>query len=282
MGIKLRRFEPSKVSYASTPALIEDVQHLTKSETYYRIQMPEGRSLGHQPGQFVQVSVFGVGEAPISICSSPTQGQGFELCVRRVGSVTGAMHRLTEGAMLGIRGPFGVGFPVDKLKGRNLYLIAGGLGLAPLRSLINYVLDKRPDFGDVHIVYGTRSPDDILFQRDIISWSTSDIVNFHMTLDIAPVSWRGNVGVVTTLFSKLPGKPEDTSAVVVGPPIMYKFVVRELLEMGLAPEDVYLSLERRMKCGLGKCGHCQINQVYVCQEGPCFCFADLTDLPEAI
>ena len=282
MAIKLRRFEPSKVSYLSTPAIIEDVERQTRSETLYRIQMPDGEPLGHQPGQFVQVSMFGVGEAPISICSSPTHTSDIELCVRKVGSVTGAMARLTQGATLGIRGPFGVGFPVERLTGRNLYLIAGGLGLAPLRSLINYVLDKRPDFEDVHIVYGTRSPEDILFQRDIISWSTSDIVNFHMTLDVAPTSWRGNVGVVTTLFNKLPCPPEATSAVMVGPPIMYKFVVRELLEMGLLPENLFLSLERRMKCGLGKCGHCQINQVYVCQEGPCFCYADLSELPEAI
>ena len=282
MGIKLRHVEPSKVSYIAVPALIESVSKLTKSETFYRIQMPEGRPLNHQPGQFVQVSLFGVGEAPISVCSSPTQKQGFDLCVRRVGSVTGAMHRLAEGATVGIRGPFGTGFPVAQLAGRDLILIAGGIGLAPLRSLINYVLDKRPEFGDVHVVYGTRSPDDILFQRDIISWSTSDIVKFHLTVDIAPGGWRGNVGVVTTLFSRLPVDSHRTSAVVVGPPVMYKFVVRELLEMGVAPDQMFLSLERRMKCGLGKCGHCQINQVYVCQEGPCFCYADLADLPEAI
>ncbi|MBE7560146.1 FAD/NAD(P)-binding protein [bacterium] len=282
MGIKLRHFEPSKVSYLSLPARIESVQKLTRAETLYRIQLCDGRPLGHQPGQFVQVSLFGVGEAPISITSSPTQTPGFELCVRRVGSVTGALARLSEGATLGIRGPFGSGFPVQQLTGRNLVLVAGGLGLAPLRSLINYVLDKRPDFGEVHVVYGTRSPDDILFQRDIISWSTSDIVRFHLTVDIAPVGWRGNVGVVTTLFPRLTVDPDNTSAVIVGPPVMYKFVVRELLEMGVSADQMFLSLERRMKCGLGKCGHCQINQVYVCQEGPCFCYADLADLPEAI
>lgn len=282
METEFRRVESATASYVPEMARIVDVRALTGSETLYQIRLENGRELGHEPGQFVQVALLGIGEAPISICSSPTQKGFFELCVRRVGLVTTALRKFSPGDPVGIRGPFGHGFPLDRLRGKDLILVAGGLGLAPMRSLINYVLDRRNEFGEVHILFGTRSPDDILFKNEVLCWLASNAIKFSMTVDVADTSWRGNVGVVTTLMRDLPVKPDRTAAVIVGPPVMYKFVVRELLSLNINVDDIYLSLERRMKCGMGKCGHCQINHVYVCQEGPCFPYRAILSMPEAI
>lgn len=281
MPVQLEKISNETGSYLPDPVIIEDAYMLSATEKFYRLRFDPPRSLGHQPGQFVQISVPGVGEAPISICSSPTDENAFELCIRRVGTVTSILHKMEKGDFLGIRGPFGRGFPVDKLKGRDLVMIAGGLGLAPLRSLINYVLDRRGDFGEVTILYGTRSPSDILFTHELISWQQMPGVNFQITVDVAPLNWRGHVGVVTNLLRQLKVHAGKTAAVLVGPPVMYKYVIQELKELRIPDNEIYASLERRMKCGMGKCGHCQINYIYVCLEGPCFCYSDIVDLKEA-
>jgi sulfhydrogenase subunit gamma (sulfur reductase) len=268
--------------YMPTMARLLAVEQLTGLEKLFTLELPEGYSLGNEPGQFVEVSLFGVGEAPISVSSSPSRSNGtFELCVRRVGDVTNAIHELGAGSLLGIRGPFGNPFPIDKMKGKDVLFAAGGLGLAPLRSLINEVLDQRSHFGRVIILYGTKQPSEILFKDELAQWAERDDVEFHMTVDRGDESWQGNVGVITTLFPKISVNPRATVAATCGPPIMYRFVLMELLGKGIPETQIYLSLERRMKCGVGKCGHCQINGLYCCQDGPVFRYADIKGLEEA-
>ena len=268
--------------YQPTLAEMVKIEQLTETEKLFTLYLEGGRDLGHRAGQFVEVSVFGIGEAPFSVTSSPTRNSTFELCVRDVGDVTGALHRMKPGSTIGIRGPFGNGFPVDKMKGQDLLFAPGGLGLAPLRSLINQVLDERESFGRVIILYGARNPSELLFKDELAQWEARDDVELYVTVDRGDESWTGNVGVITTLFPKITMNPRSTVAVTVGPPVMYRFVIMELLGKGIQDGRIFLSLERRMKCGLGKCGHCQINNVYVCQKGPVFSYAQLKELPEAI
>ncbi len=263
-------------------AEIVNITSLTPREKVFEFKMPNGKVLGQVPGQFVEVLIPTVGEAPISVSSSPTRGNTFQLAVRDVGSVTHALHGLQKGAKVGIRGPFGNGFPIDKLKGKDILLIAGGIGLFPLRSLIQYVMDDRNSFGKVTILFGARSPAERLFLDELASWSKRPDIEFLETVDKGDDTWKGNVGVITTLIPKVQLTPKKTMAVVVGPPIMYRFVLAELKKRDLPDENIIMSLERRMKCGVGKCGHCQINGIYVCQEGPVFSYAQLRNLREAV
>ncbi len=256
---------------------------LTQLETVFTLKLPENLSLGHRPGQFVEVSVFGVGEAPISISSSPSRSNGtFELCVRKVGDVTSALHDLAVGDSIWVRGPFGRGFPIEKFRGKDVLFAPGGLGLAPLRSLINQVLDERALFGRVIVLYGARNPSELLFKPELQDWSQRSDLELHLTVDHGDESWTGNVGVITTLFKNVSVNPRNTVAVTCGPPVMYRFVLMELLGKGISEGNIYLSLERRMKCGIGKCGHCQINNVYACQSGPVFPYPEIKGLEEAL
>jgi sulfhydrogenase subunit gamma (sulfur reductase) len=264
-------------------ARIAKIEPLTALEKVFTLELPDGLSLGHRPGQFVEVSVFGVGEAPISISSSPWRSNGhFELCVRKVGDVTSAMHRLQPGATVGVRGPFGRGFPIEKFRGKDVLFAPAGLGLAPLRSLINQVLDERALFGRVIILYGARNPSELLFKDELKLWGERNDIELLLTVDRGDETWTGNVGVITTLFRHISLYPRNTVAVTVGPPAMYRFVLMELIGKGVSEGNIYLSLERRMKCGVGKCGHCQINSVYACQSGPVFPYSEIKALEEAL
>ncbi|GAH93857.1 unnamed protein product [marine sediment metagenome] len=258
------------------------VEPIAEREKVFEFRLKDGKELGHKPGQFVELSIFGIGEAPISISSSPTKKRSFELAVRAVGNVTNALHNLDIGATVGIRGPFGNGFPVDNLKGKDIVIVAGGIGLFPLRSLINYILDKRSEFGRLIILSGSRTPQERMFVNELEKWHKREDVELLETVDKGDEKWIGNVGVVTTLFPKVDVDPQKTFAITVGPPVMYKFVVAECQKKGIPDERIAMSLERRMKCGIGKCGHCQINGVYVCQEGPVFTYAEVKKLREAI
>ncbi len=269
--------------YAPRMARLAEVRPMTELEKLFVIELPNGESLGHQPGQFVMVAIPGVGEAPISISSSPSRSNGrFELCVRRMGDVTGALHRMKPGDVVGIRGPFGHGFPIEQMRGKDILFAPGGLGLAPLRSLINQVLDERGSFGRVIILYGAKRPAELLFRDELEQWAARDDVELHVTVDRGDETWTGNIGVITTLFPKVTVDPRNTVAVTCGPPIMYRFVLMEMLGKGIPETQIYLSLERRMKCGLGKCGHCQINHLYACKEGPVFTYAQIKNVPEAL
>ena len=264
-------------------AHIVKVEQMTALEKVFTLQLPDGRPLGNRPGQFVEVSVLGVGEAPISVSSSPSRSaETFELCVRKVGDVTAALHGLKAGDKVGIRGPFGHGFPIESFRGKDMLFAPGGLGLAPLRSLINQVLDERALFGRVIILYGARTPAELLFKDELQRWAERADVELLLTVDRGDESWSGNVGVITTLFKFVSVYPRNTVAVTVGPPVMYRFVLMELLGKGISEGNIYLSLERRMKCGIGKCGHCQINNIYACQSGPVFSYKEIKGLEEAL
>ena len=278
----IQEARPAVELYTPRPAQLVRVTSLTPREKVFEFKIKDGPELGHIPGQFVEVSVPGIGEAPISISSSPTRNGTFQLSVRNVGDVTGALHQLKEGAVVGIRGPFGNGFPLAALEGKDILMVAGGIGLFPLRSLVQYIMDRRRQFGKVMMLFGARSPAERLFPNELAAWSMSPDIEFHETVDRGDESWKGNVGVITTLISKVDIDPRKTMAVVVGPPIMYRFVTVQLKKRDLPDENIIMSLERRMKCGVGKCGHCQINGVYVCQEGPVFTLAQLRNLREAV
>ncbi len=273
----------SESIYVPTPAQVVKITPLTAMEKLFTFQLPHGSSLGHRPGQFVQVSLLGIGEAPISISSSPSRSNGtFEVCVRKVGDVTGAIHGLGEGAHVGVRGPFGVGFPLEKFKGKDILFAAGGLGLAPARCVINEVLDERGAYGRVMILYGAKTPGELLFKEELEALARRDDVELHVTVDRGDPEWRGNVGVITKLFPKIVVDPRNTVAITIGPPIMYRFVLMELLSKGIPEGEIWLSLERRMKCGIGKCGHCQMNNLYCCLHGPSFTYAQIKGVEEAI
>ncbi|MBI4495767.1 MAG: FAD/NAD(P)-binding protein [Deltaproteobacteria bacterium] len=272
--------EPS--IYLPRPAEVVRAEPLTQMERLLEIRLPGGRELNHQPGQFVEVSLFGIGEAPISVSSSPTRGGSFELAVREVGNVTRSLHTLRPGDGVGIRGPFGRGFPVEEMKGQDILIVAGGIGLVPLRSLIHYVLDRRSEFGRLIVLFGAKTPSEQLFLNELAQWRKSPEMEYRETVDRPDGAWKGNVGVITTLFPKISVDPKKTVAVIVGPPIMYRFAILEAQVKGLPDERIIVSLERRMKCGVGKCGHCQIHHLYVCQDGPVFPYSQIKGLKEAI
>jgi sulfhydrogenase subunit gamma (sulfur reductase) len=268
--------------YLPEMATICRVETMTEWEKLFEVELKSGRPLGHDPGQFVEVSVFGIGEAPISVSSAPDGKNSFEMVVRNVGNVTGALHRLEAGATIGLRGPFGTGFPLDELEGRNLIMVAGGLGLVPLRSLIQTVLNNRSDYENVTIFYGCKQPAELLFRDELAQWQDRDDVDLQVTIDRPHPDWDGKVGVVTTLFEGIDLDPRTTTVVLCGPPIMYRFVILECMNRGVAEEDIIVDFERRMKCGVAKCGHCQINNKYVCQDGPVFRYHEIAALREAI
>jgi len=269
--------------YQPRVARIVDIKNFTEKEKYFRFVFDDGQGIEYAAGQFMEVSIFGVGEAPISICSAPGKREDLEMCIREVGDVTGALHALDVGDTVGLRGPFGNGFDMDTVAGKDLLFVAGGLGLAPCRSFIQAALNEPDKFGKITVLYGAKSPQDLLYPDDLKVWAKREDCEFMMTVDRGDESWQGNTGVITTLFRKI-GKvdPANTAAFIIGPPIMFKFAVLEMLAMGLRKPNIYCSLERRMKCGLGKCGHCQIRNVYVCQEGPIFSYAEVMRLREGI
>jgi len=272
----------SNTGYEVKEAHILRTTKMTEQDKLFEVALQYGEILDFEPGQFVEVSLLGVGEAPISICSSPTRRDSFELCVRAVGRMTNALHRLKAGTEIGIRGPFGVGFPVTPMVGHDILMVAGGIGIAPLRSLINYVMENRRDFGRVHILLGCRDPRLMLFGNEIQTWQKRLDIGFSCTVDRADPDWKGNVGLVTALIPGVDIDPENTFAVIVGPPVMYRFVIKELLAKGITENRIVLSLERHMKCGLGKCGHCQLHDIYCCQDGPVFFYDHIKNMKGAI
>lgn len=259
--------------YRPWPARITSITDLTATERLFEFRLIDDKireAFHHEPGQFVELSIFGVGEAPISISSSPTKAGFIELCVRRAGTFTTALHQLQCGDIVGIRGPFGKGFPYQQMKGHDILLVAGGLGIAPLRSLINYIHDERSEFGKVTIIYGSRNPQEVMFRDQFEMWRHRKDFDLYLTVDHPDETWDGRVGLVTKCFEDLEIDPENTFGAVCGPPVMYKFVVAEMRKKDISYDRIYMSFERNMKCGMGKCGHCQIGHQYCCIDGPVF------------
>jgi NAD(P)H-flavin reductase len=232
-----------------------------------------------RPGQFVFVSVFNFGEAPISICSSPTFSKGLQLSIKKVGSLTGEIHRYSEVYEIGVRGPYGNGFPLERLYDNDLLFVGGGIGLAPLRSLIQYVFAKRSKFGHITILYGARTPGDIVFKEDLSTWRREKDVKVLMTVDRGDSGWKGEIGPVTHLWQETRPSPSNTKVIICGPPVMISYVIFDLLKMGFAEEDIISTLERNMKCGVGKCGHCSIGSQSTCIHGPVFTYREMKEFP---
>ena len=226
-------------------------------------------------GQFGEFSVFGIGEAPFCISSSPTRRDHLEFALQRVGKVTNALHRLGVGAELGFRGSYGNGFPLDFLQGKNLVFVAGGIGLAPLRSLIWNVIDNRNKYKKINIIYGARSPADLCFKYDLEAWDRNKTVNMVTTVDKGDDTWTGREGFVPQVLEQVAPSASDAVAIVCGPPIMIRFTFPVLEKLGFAPEQMLTTLEKRMKCGIGKCGRCNIGNIYVCRDGPVFSYAQI-------
>lgn len=261
--------------------VVTDIRKDTPDVKTFRVNaLNGGKVFEHIPGQCAMLSIPSVGEAMFSITSSPTNKEYMEFSIKKCGCLTNWLHEMEIGQEIAIRGPYGNGFPVDtELKGKNLLFIAGGIGLAPLHSVINYVLDKRENYGSIDIVYGARSKEDLVDIEEIQqTWAKQEGVHVYLTIDRAQENWDGNVAFVPTYVKEL-NFSTDKTALVCGPPIMIKFVLAALQELGFEQTQVYTTMELKMKCGVGKCGRCNIGDKYVCKDGPVFRFDQLGVLP---
>ncbi|GAB4372081.1 MAG: FAD/NAD(P)-binding protein [Deltaproteobacteria bacterium] len=271
-------------------AEITRLHALTDLETLYEIRIldPEERKrFSFHPGQFLMLELPGIGEAPFSISSSPSRHGSFELCIRKVGNLTGFLSRVGRGTPVGIRGPFGTWFPLEEMEGENILLIAGGLGLAPLRSAIAHVQENRCRFADVDIVYGAKDPSRLLFPYLYEMWKQDDM-GLEIIVEHPDPSWNGSVGRITEKIAEVVSRKEDPAffrqvyAIVCGPPVMFQFVCNQLTEYGIPMRKMFVSLERRMHCGMGKCCRCNVGSTYTCLKGPVFDYWTVMNLAEAI
>ena len=259
---------------------VMDITSETPDIKTLRVVGKVGLPFDFMPGQCAMLSVPPIGEAIFSITSSPTCRECLEFSIKNVGKVSGYLHSLEPGRKIGIRGPYGNGFTVEAMKGKDLLFIGGGIGLAPLRSLIGYCFDNRIEYGKIDIVYGARSPADLIRKSEVKeTWAEQPNTKVHLTVDAEHPDWQGHVGFVPSYVTELGFKPENKIAITCGPPIMIKFVLKALEELGFAPEQIITTLEMRMKCGVGKCGRCNLGHVYVCKDGPVFSLAELNQLP---
>ena len=277
-----------KNSYIPIMAEIQSIERLSKDEMLFRVHLPQ--PLNHHPGQFVMVGLPGIGECAISISSSPESGKILEMVIRKAGNVTGALQQLKKSDLISIRGPFGSGFDLDEFRYKkdngikDIVIIAGGLGLVPLRSLIIPIMEHKSDYGRIHLIIGSKTPGEALFRSQIQTWRSQPDCSITELVDDPDLQeWDGDIGLVTEPIHKLKIDEKNTLVVLCGPPVMYKFVLMEIkMNFNIPDEHIFVDLERRMRCGLGKCGHCQINHVYCCKEGPVFRYSQLTDLAEAL
>ncbi len=261
--------------------VITNVRRDTPDVKTFRVVGLDSKKLfEHMPGQCAMVSIPGVGEAMFSITSSPTNTEFMEFSIKKCGCLTSWLHQTEEGQQVTVRGPYGNGFPVESaFKGKNMLFIAGGIGLAPLRSVINYIRDNRENYGTVDIVYGSRSMDDLVDFKEIEEeWKNEKDFNVYLTIDREQEGWNGHVGFVPNYVKEV-NIPTDRTAVLCGPPIMIKFTLQALLELGFDKKQVYTTLEFRMKCGIGKCGRCNVGDKYICKDGPVFRMDELQELP---
>ena len=263
------------------PCSVRQVVKETSDTFTLTLEAPSGgRGNWFQPGQFSMLWVFGVGELPISISGDPTERDRLVYTVRSVGQATQTLVSCEVGEAVGVRGPFGTGWPVEQAQGRDVLVIAGGIGLAPLRPVIYEVLHNREKYGRLVILYGARSPRDLLYRKELAAWARQRETQVLVTVDYGGLNWRGNVGVVTTLFKYVRLQPAHSLTFACGPEIMMRFVARDLETYGLARENIYLSMERNMKCAVGFCGHCQYGPHFICKDGPIFSYDRLRPLLE--
>lgn len=264
--------------YRSIPAEITSI--VDESPNIKTFELEPESSIEFATGEFIQLSVPGLGEAPFTPSSSPDVVDTLEVTIMEAGEVTGKLHNLSEGDLVGVRGPYGKGYPLDEMADRDVLVVGGGVGLAPLRSLLYDLMAQSAKFGKISLKYGARTPDHLIYKDQLEQWSgTGSEIDLELTVDEGNEEWEGNVGVVTTLLEDLDVDTEEGIAVVCGPPIMMKFTTQSLVDY-FNPEDIYLSLEKNMSCGIGMCGHCQLGKYYVCKDGPVFTYDQVKDIPD--
>jgi sulfhydrogenase subunit gamma (sulfur reductase) len=260
-----------------------EVRDLASEIKFLRVEMQNGGGESfrtYQPGQFAFISAFGLGEAPFGIANTADRGPLVDFAIARLGSVTTGLHELGVGDLVGVRGPLGNAFPMDDFKGKNLIVLGGGIGGAPLRPVIQHVLDHRSDYESLTIIWAARRPDLLVFTDEYDEWRAAPDTALHLTVDTPDEKWDHNVGLITQLLEKVAPSPHNAISVTCGPPIMIKYVTRMLAGMGFAAEDSYVTLEARMHCGLGKCGRCNLGEKLVCVDGPVFNMAEVGGLLE--
>ena len=239
------------------------------------------KAFHHMPGQFAELSMFGKGESPIGIASSPTEEEFLLFTVKKTGVLTGELHNVTEGKVIGVRGPLGKSFPIDRMKGKNVVIVGGGFAFTTLRALTKYMIDdgNRDDFGEITVIYGARSPGELLYKEELKEWEAREDLKTYITVDKGDENWKGREGFVPAVLEEVDPSSKDALIAVCGPPIMIKFTLPVIKKLGFAASDTILSLEMRMKCGIGKCGRCNIGSKYVCKDGPVFTLEELDVLP---
>jgi sulfhydrogenase subunit gamma (sulfur reductase) len=271
--------------YIPFPMRVEEIIAETEDENIKTFELSflgkaDAERFVYTPGQFAEISVFGKGEAPFGMASTPTNPSRLAFSVSKIGVVTGALHRMEKGDVVGVRGPLGNGYPLETFKGKNLILVGGGFGFSTLRSLTNFILhdSNRKDYGDLTVIYGARRPGLLLYKKDLESWGGRGDLQLHLTVDKGEDGWQGHVGFVPDVTRSVAPNPRKAFAVVCGPPAMIHFTLPVLQELGFRDESIFLSLEMRMKCGIGKCGRCNVGSKYICSDGPVFSQAELSRL----
>jgi NAD(P)H-flavin reductase len=266
------------------PIRAELLEVKAETPTIKSFRMALDEPVPFRAGQFVQLTVPGLGEAPFTPSSSPSVHDEMEITILKTGSVTDSLHAIKEGSdgvELGVRGPFGKGYPTEKMKGHNVVVVGGGVGLAPLRSLLHHVFEHLDDYKRVAVIYGSRNPSELLYRERFAEWAARDRVSFGVTVDVPDATWKGNVGVVTTLLKDFDFDIADSFVVSCGPLVMLRFVTLTCLNVGFKPEQIYLSMNRKMSCGFGKCGRCNIGPFYLCKDGPDVCYDKIKDYKDA-
>ncbi len=262
--------------YKPQEAVLEDI--ITESPTIKTFVLRPKDSFEFKTGQFIELTLPGIGEAPFTPSSDPSIKDKIDITIMNVGKVTSLLHTSSKNISVGFRGPYGKGYPLDNFEGKDILIVGGGVGLAPLRSLLFTLFADIDRYNKVILRYGSRTPDDIIYKEAIPEWAKRRKVDLVTTVDVGSPTWKGNVGLVTTILKDLPLDLNKAVSVVCGPPIMMKFVTLKLLDLGFAPKDIYLSMEKSMSCGLGKCGHCRIGSYYICKDGPVFTYEQLKDV----
>jgi NAD(P)H-flavin reductase len=262
--------------YRPIEAVIEDI--IVETPTIKTFVLRPREDFQFHTGQFIEMTLPGIGEAPFTPSSDPNIKDKIDVTIMNAGRVTSLLHNSSKNISVGIRGPYGKGYPLDKFAGKDVVIVGGGVGLAPLRSLLFSLFAEIDKYNKIILRYGARTPNDIVYKNVIPEWAKKKKVDLVTTVDMGDPSWKGNVGIVTTIVKELPIDLKNAVSIVCGPPIMMKFVTLKLQEMGFTPQDIYLSMEKNMSCGLGKCGHCRVGKYYACKDGPVFTYEQLKDI----
>ncbi|MFH1889236.1 MAG: FAD/NAD(P)-binding protein [Candidatus Omnitrophota bacterium] len=261
--------------YSPKEAILEDI--ITESQNIKTFVLRHKEPFEFRTGQFIELTLPGTGEAPFTPSSDPNIKDRMDVTILNAGKVTSMLHASNKNISLGIRGPYGKGYPLEKFEGKDILIVGGGVGLAPLRSLLFTLFAGIDKYNKVVLRYGARTADDIIYKDSIAQWAKKKKVDIVTTVDVGTPGWKGNVGLVTTILKDLPVNMKKAVSIVCGPPIMMKFVTLKLLDVGFNPRDIYLSMEKNMSCGLGKCGHCRMGSYYICKDGPVFTYEQLKD-----